>query len=192
MRVERIWEFRLKVSENSSGNQVCVSENASRKNLRIQVEGFWELKSRESSFRFDWSEMHARSARSNSLCSQSVPAVEIQLHKRSTSFIAHSLIAGILLWQKTWAFAHICEDYISKIAAKPWVTNSLGNLSNYDEESHKIVTNLQLTMKNSSFAHFAREFFARCVNILALSATWNGLFSSCVDDVGIWWQMFNF
>ena len=26
----------------------------------------------------------------------------------------------------------------------------------------------------------------------SLSATWNDLFCSCVDDVTIWWQMFNF
>ena len=42
-----------------------------------------------------------------------------------------------------------------------------------------------LTMKNSIFARFARAFF--------ISTTWNhDLFCSCVDDVSILWQMFNF
>ena len=30
------------------------------------------------------------------------------------------------------------------------------------------------------------------VDFLVLSTTWNELFCSCVDDVSIWWQMFNF
>ena len=54
-----------------------------------------------------------------------------------------------------------------------------------------------LTMENSMFARFAR--FARAffifwhfVDVLVLSTTWNDLFCSCVDDVSIWWQMFNF
>ena len=51
-----------------------------------------------------------------------------------------------------------------------------------------------LTMKNSIFARFARAFFIfwHSVDVLVLSTTWNDLFCSCVDDVSIWWQMFNF
>jgi len=51
-----------------------------------------------------------------------------------------------------------------------------------------------LTMKNSIFARFARAFFIfwHFVDVLVLSTTWNDLFCSCVDDVSIWWQMFNF
>ena len=51
-----------------------------------------------------------------------------------------------------------------------------------------------LTMKNSSFAHCAREFliFWHFEDLRVLSTTWNDLFCSCVDDVSIWWQMFNF
>ena len=51
-----------------------------------------------------------------------------------------------------------------------------------------------LTMKNSIFARFARAFFMfwHFVDVLVLSTTWNELFCSCVDDVSIWWQMFNF
>ena len=51
-----------------------------------------------------------------------------------------------------------------------------------------------LTMKNSIFARFARAFFIfwNFVDVLVLSTTWNDLFCSCVDDVSIWWQMFNF
>ena len=51
-----------------------------------------------------------------------------------------------------------------------------------------------LTMENSIFARFARAFFIfwHFENVLVLSTTWNGLFYSCVNDVSIWWQMFNF
>ena len=36
----------------------------------------------------------------------------------------------------------------------------------------------------SSFWHFE--------DVLVLSTTWNEMFFSCVDDVSIWWHMFNF
>ena len=51
-----------------------------------------------------------------------------------------------------------------------------------------------LTMKNNSFARFARAFFIfwHFEDVLVLSTTWNNLFCSCVDDVNIWWQMLNF
>ena len=51
-----------------------------------------------------------------------------------------------------------------------------------------------LTMKNSIFARFARAFliFWHFEDVLDLSTTWNDPFCSCVDDVSIWWQMFNF
>ena len=51
-----------------------------------------------------------------------------------------------------------------------------------------------LTMKNSIFASFAREFFIfwHFGDVLVLSTTSNDMFCSCVDDVSIWWQMFNF
>ena len=49
-------------------------------------------------------------------------------------------------------------------------------------------------MKSSIFARFARAFFIfwHSEDVLVLSMTWNDLFCSCVDDVSIWWQMFNF
>ena len=50
-----------------------------------------------------------------------------------------------------------------------------------------------LTMKNSISARFARAFFnfGHFEDVLVLSTTWNDLLCSCVDDVNIWWQMFN-
>ena len=47
---------------------------------------------------------------------------------------------------------------------------------------------------NSIFARFARAFFIfwHFEDVLVLSMTWNDLFCSCVDDVSIWWQIFNF
>ena len=49
-------------------------------------------------------------------------------------------------------------------------------------------------MKNSIFARFACAFFIfwHFEDVLVLSTTWNDLFCSCVDDVSICWQMFNF
>ena len=49
-------------------------------------------------------------------------------------------------------------------------------------------------MKNSTFARFALAFFIywHFEDVLVLSTTWNDLFCSCVDDVSIWCQMFNF
>ena len=49
-------------------------------------------------------------------------------------------------------------------------------------------------MKNNNFARFARAFFIfwHFEDVLVLSTTGNDLFCSCVDDVSIWWQMFNF
>ena len=51
-----------------------------------------------------------------------------------------------------------------------------------------------LTMKNSIFARFARAFFIfwHFDDVVVLSTTWNDLFFSCVDDMSIWSQMFNF
>ena len=59
------------------------------------------------------------------------------------------------------------------------------------QEHHKFA---YLTMKNSSFARFAPAFFIfkHFADVLDLSTTWNDLFCSCVDDVSIWWHMFNF
>ena len=50
-----------------------------------------------------------------------------------------------------------------------------------------------LTMKNSTFARFARAFFFfwHFEDVLVLSTTWNDLFCSCLDDVSTW-HMFNF
>ena len=59
------------------------------------------------------------------------------------------------------------------------------------QEHHKFA---YLTMKNNRFARVARAFFifGHFADVLVLSTTWNDLFCSCVDDVSVWWQMFNF
>ena len=66
----------------------------------------------------------------------------------------------------------------------------LGSLSNLDDDGKFAY----LTTKNRGFARFARAFFifGHLADVLVLSTTWNDLFCSCVDDVSIWWQMFNF
>ena len=59
------------------------------------------------------------------------------------------------------------------------------------QEPHKFA---YLTMKNSIFVRFARAYsiFWHFDDVLVLSTTWNDQFCRCVDDVNIWWQMFNF
>ena len=49
-------------------------------------------------------------------------------------------------------------------------------------------------MKNSIFARFARAFFIfwHFEDVILLSTTWNDQFCRCVDNVSVWWQMFNF
>ena len=50
------------------------------------------------------------------------------------------------------------------------------------------------TMKNGSFARFARAFFifVHFAAVIVLCTTWNDTFCSYVDDVGTWWQIFQF
>ena len=59
------------------------------------------------------------------------------------------------------------------------------------QERHKFP---YITMENNNFTRFARAFFIfkHFADVLVLSTTWNDLFCSCLDDVSIWWQMFNF
>ena len=61
----------------------------------------------------------------------------------------------------------------------------------WQQERHKFT---YLIMKNNTFARFARAFFifGHFADVLVLSTTWNDVFCSCVDDVSIWWQKFNF
>ena len=56
--------------------------------------------------------------------------------------------------------------------------------------SHKFA---YLTMKNGSFALFARAFFifAHFADVLVLSTTLNDLFRGYVDDVSTWRQILN-
>ena len=67
---------------------------------------------------------------------------------------------------------------------------AIGSLSNHDDDGNIFA---YLTVK-SIFARFARAFlfFWHFEDGLVLSTTWNDLFCSCVDDLSIWWQMFNF
>ena len=71
---------------------------------------------------------------------------------------------------------------------------TVGSLSNHDDDGNKNITNLHIWQwKNNTFARFVRAFFIfwHFADVLVLSTTWKDLFCSCVDDVSIWWQMFN-
>ena len=70
----------------------------------------------------------------------------------------------------------------------------LGSLSNHDDDGNKNLTNLHIWQwKTVFFARFARAVFIfwHLIDVLVLFTTWNDLFCRCVDDVSIWWQMFN-
>ena len=74
-------------------------------------------------------------------------------------------------------------------------SGTLGNLSNHDDDGNKNPTNLHICQWKTVFLHpFVRAFFTfwHSEDVLFLSTTWNDQFCSCVDDVSIWWQMFNF
>ena len=47
-------------------------------------------------------------------------------------------------------------------------------------------------MINRISARFARAFFLTFCSRSRSFSTWNDLFCSCMDDVSIWWHMFNF
>ena len=49
-------------------------------------------------------------------------------------------------------------------------------------------------MKNNSFARYARAYFifVHFADVLVLSTTWNDLLCSCVDELSVWCQTFNF
>ena len=126
---------------------------------------------------------------------------------QSQFFIKHSnqSVRFILYWQKTTSkcYFRACQSgeiwnkkaffpyllilyYIKQIHSMlPCVCSVTGSLS------HKFAS---LTKKNNSFARFARAFFGflHFADVLALSTAWNDMFCSCVDDVSIWWLMFNF
>ena len=59
---------------------------------------------------------------------------------------------------------------------------------------NKNVTNLRTWQWKTIVLHalHMHSIFGHFIDVLILSATWNDLFCSCVDDVSIWWQMFHF
>jgi len=78
---------------------------------------------------------------------------------------------------------HIGRHDFSSVFLHPM----LGSLSNHDDDGKKTPTNLHIWQWKTVFFnvwHF--------VDVLVLSTTWNDQFCSCVDDVSIWWHMFNF
>jgi len=79
--------------------------------------------------------------------------------------------------------------------------SSMGNplavkrLTKHDDEGNKNVTNLHSWRWQKVVLHALHVYFSFLnifADVLVLSTTWNDLFRSCVDDVSIWWQMFNF
>ena len=67
----------------------------------------------------------------------------------------------------------------------------IGSLSNHDDDGNKHATNLHIWQWKTRFAR-AYFIFWHFEHVLVLSTTWNDLFFSCVDDMSISWQMFNF
>ena len=81
--------------------------------------------------------------------------------------------------------------YVIWLPASLWIYNRELKQPQQRQEHHKFA---YLTMKNGSFACFARAFFifVHLADVLVLSTTWNDLFCSCVDNVSTWRQMFSF
>ena len=70
-----------------------------------------------------------------------------------------------------------------------------GSLSKHDDDGNKNPANLHIWQWKIVFLHALHvhfSFFWHFVDVLVLSTTWNDLFCRCVDDVSVWWQMFNF
>ena len=87
-----------------------------------------------------------------------------------------------------------CE-LINNYSMKPrWIRDSRELTQPRRRRQQKRHKFAYLTVKNNSFARFARAvfIFGHVADVLVLSTTWNDLFCSCVNDVTIWWQMFNF
>ena len=98
---------------------------------------------------------------------------------RSSKFLVLCLLQENYLCQSSERLLRLLEAY----------------LSNHDDNGNKNVTNLHIwrwktIVLQALHEHFS--FFGRFVDVLVLSTKWNDLFCSCVDDVSIWWQMFNF
>ena len=72
---------------------------------------------------------------------------------------------------------------------------TLGSLSNHDDDDNKNPPNLHIWQWKTVFLHALHVHFFifwHFRDVLVLSTTRNDQFWSCVDDVSIWWQMFNF
>ena len=98
---------------------------------------------------------------------------------------------------KTFVFVNqVCKFCCVVAAVASLILNSLlGSLSNHDDDDNKNPTNLHNWQWKTVFLHALHvhfSFFWHFVDVLVLSTTSNDLFCSCVDDVSIWWQMFNF
>ena len=98
--------------------------------------------------------------------------------------------------QELWLTVNIaCDEGYRQVKVMNWPPDYTRELKQprlrRQQKPHKFA---YLTMKKSVFARFARAFsiFWHFVDVLVLSTTWNDLFCCCVDDVSIWWQMFNF
>ena len=71
----------------------------------------------------------------------------------------------------------------------------LGSLWNHNDDGNKNPTNLHIWQWKTVVLHALHVHFSSFDIFKAffvLSMTWNKLFCGCVDDVSIWWQMFNF
>ena len=119
----------------------------------------------------------------------------ISTHWRSQSWLATPIqnpypVRAIILWKKQrWM-----SNKLARFNPSTTTTNNRELKQprrRRQQERHKFA---YLTMKNTTFARFARAFFifGHFADVLVLSTTWNDLFCSCPDDVSMWWKMFNF
>ena len=92
----------------------------------------------------------------------------------------------VLLWSS-------CTKHFMMSSHKCY--QAIGSLSNHDDEGNSNPANLHIWQWQTLFLHALHvhfSYFDILKTFFFLYTTWNDLFCSCVDDVSIWWQMFNF
>ena len=113
-----------------------------------------------------------------------------QVIKSEGSSSEHYLTV-ILRGRAGYELIYITNEAVGRVGYYQLISGKSEKNNWRQQKPHKFA---YLTMENSTFARFARAYFIfwHFEDVLVLSTTWNDLFCSCVDDVSIWWQMFNF
>ena len=108
------------------------------------------------------------------------------------NLLRDKLLAGVVI--RATKLCNLQSNNVARQVARKGCAYYL-TLSNLDDQGNKNVTNLHTWKWNTVILHALHVHFFifwHFTGVLLLSTTWNDLFCSCLDDVSIWWQMFNF